>query len=307
MSTLEENKRLARRFYIEPLEDRRSCVLDELVTDDYADADAESAGSSLAPGHVHGVLGFPDFAPVSPALRQMAGVVCLFVGGDGDPDAWWGDAARRLALTLGHEVAVLTLWSPIAAVITTSTVASCRLGVQPVIARRCTDHGSGLGHVRWVSDRTSAWLHNFRRLRIRWERDAGLHYALLSPGCSRDLLAPHPIVRRPRSLLYAWSLIATASRLSSHRCRSEARADRALADAWFSSQAGVSGDRAETLARRGRRALWRSRGPSPMPVGCVSSRRPPAERTNCGAPLKRPADQSKADRLSAFTRRSPAA
>lgn len=43
MSTLEENKRLARRFYIEPLEDRRSSVLDELVTDDYVDADAESA------------------------------------------------------------------------------------------------------------------------------------------------------------------------------------------------------------------------------------------------------------------------
>ena len=67
------------------------------------------------------------------------------------------------------------------------------------------------------------------------------------------------------------------------------------------------GDRAETLARRGRRALWRSRGPPPMPVACVSIRRPPAERTNCGAPLERPAGQSKADRLSAFTRRSPAA
>jgi transposase len=33
-------------------------------------------------------------------------------------------------------------------------------------------------------ERTFAWLHNFRRLRIRWERDAGLHYALLSLGCS---------------------------------------------------------------------------------------------------------------------------
>ena len=49
MSTLEGNKRLARRFYIEPLEDRRSCVLDELVTDDYVDADAESA-EEKAPG-----------------------------------------------------------------------------------------------------------------------------------------------------------------------------------------------------------------------------------------------------------------
>jgi hypothetical protein len=36
--------------------------------------------------------------------------------------------------------------------------------------------------VRWVVERTFAWLHNFRRLRIRW--DAGLHYALLSLGRS---------------------------------------------------------------------------------------------------------------------------
>jgi hypothetical protein len=43
-------------------------------------------------------------------------------------------------------------------------------------------------------------------------------------------------------------LIATASRLSSHRCRSEARADRALADDWFSSDSGVSG-RAKRCAR----------------------------------------------------------
>jgi transposase len=56
--------------------------------------------------------------------------------------------------------------------------------MKPVIARHCTDHGSGLGRVRWVVERTFAWLHSFRRLRIRWERDADLHYALLSLGCS---------------------------------------------------------------------------------------------------------------------------
>ena len=53
-----------------------------------------------------------------------------------------------------------------------------RRGVKPQIARRRTEYGSGLGRVRWVVERTFAWLHNFRRLRIRWERDAGLHYAL---------------------------------------------------------------------------------------------------------------------------------
>jgi transposase len=42
------------------------------------------------------------------------------------------------------------------------------LGVKPVIARRGTEHGSGLGGQRWVVDRVFAHLHWFRRLRIRW-------------------------------------------------------------------------------------------------------------------------------------------
>lgn len=42
-------------------------------------------------------------------------------------------------------------------------------GITPVIARRGTPHGSGLGTTRWVVERTIAWLHWFRRLRIRWE------------------------------------------------------------------------------------------------------------------------------------------
>ncbi|MFB0631126.1 transposase [Streptomyces sp. AB3(2024)] len=40
-------------------------------------------------------------------------------------------------------------------------------GVKPVIARRGVPHGSGLGVYRWVVERTIAWLHGFRRLRIR--------------------------------------------------------------------------------------------------------------------------------------------
>ncbi|KQX51067.1 transposase [Streptomyces sp. Root66D1] len=42
----------------------------------------------------------------------------------------------------------------------------------PVIARRGTPHGSGLGVYRWVVERTFAWLHGFKRLRVRWERRA---------------------------------------------------------------------------------------------------------------------------------------
>jgi transposase len=37
-------------------------------------------------------------------------------------------------------------------------------GVKPLIARRQTGHGSGLGRHRWVVERTFAWLHNRRRL-----------------------------------------------------------------------------------------------------------------------------------------------
>jgi transposase len=56
-------------------------------------------------------------------------------------------------------------------------------GFKPVIARRQTDHGSGLGRYRWVVERTFAWLHNFKRLLIRYERRADMHNALLALGC----------------------------------------------------------------------------------------------------------------------------
>lgn len=52
-------------------------------------------------------------------------------------------------------------------------------GIKPVIARRNTTHGSGLGRHRWVVERTFTWLHQFRRLRIRWERDPEQHLAFL--------------------------------------------------------------------------------------------------------------------------------
>jgi transposase len=57
-----------------------------------------------------------------------------------------------------------------------------RRGVKPIIARRGTEHGSGLGRWRWVVERTFAWLHSFRRLRIRWERHASIHCAFLTSG-----------------------------------------------------------------------------------------------------------------------------
>lgn len=44
------------------------------------------------------------------------------------------------------------------------------LGIEPHIAKRNTAHGSGLGTVRWVVERTIAWLKGLRRLRVRYDR-----------------------------------------------------------------------------------------------------------------------------------------
>jgi hypothetical protein len=57
-------------------------------------------------------------------------------------------------------------------------------GIAPVIARRGTPHGSGLGVYRWVVEQSLALLHWFRRLRIRWEIRDDIHEALLTLGCA---------------------------------------------------------------------------------------------------------------------------
>jgi hypothetical protein len=40
-------------------------------------------------------------------------------------------------------------------------------------------HGSGLGLFRWVVERTIAWYHGMKRLRMRWERRDDIHEAFL--------------------------------------------------------------------------------------------------------------------------------
>jgi len=57
-------------------------------------------------------------------------------------------------------------------------------GIKPQIARRGDEHGSHLGTERWVVERTFAWLHNFRRLRTRYERRSELHEAFMRLGCA---------------------------------------------------------------------------------------------------------------------------
>ena len=59
-----------------------------------------------------------------------------------------------------------------------------RRGIKAVIARRGTEHGSGLGVYRWVIERSFSWLHQFRRLRTRYERDPTIHEAFMHLGCA---------------------------------------------------------------------------------------------------------------------------
>ena len=56
-------------------------------------------------------------------------------------------------------------------------------GITPLIANRYHGHGSGLGNCRWVVERTFSWLHQMKRLLVRYERRAEIHEAFLALGC----------------------------------------------------------------------------------------------------------------------------
>jgi transposase len=44
------------------------------------------------------------------------------------------------------------------------------MGIEPHIRYRNGEHGSGLGKVRWVVERTISWLKGLRRMRVRYDR-----------------------------------------------------------------------------------------------------------------------------------------
>jgi transposase len=56
-------------------------------------------------------------------------------------------------------------------------------GIVPLLAKRWTENGSGLGIYRWVVERTLSWLHQNRRLRVRYEKRDDIHQAFLTIGC----------------------------------------------------------------------------------------------------------------------------
>jgi len=56
-------------------------------------------------------------------------------------------------------------------------------GITPIISEQARMHGSGLGRTRWVVERTLAWLRQFRRLRVRYDRSADIHRGFLALAC----------------------------------------------------------------------------------------------------------------------------
>lgn len=53
-------------------------------------------------------------------------------------------------------------------------------GIEPRIARRGIESGQRLGRHRWVVERTFAWINQFRRLVVRYERHVDLYRAFLA-------------------------------------------------------------------------------------------------------------------------------
>ena len=57
-------------------------------------------------------------------------------------------------------------------------------GIVPRIARRGIDASAKLGRFRWVVERTLAWVAEFRRLAMRYERRGDIRLALLDLACA---------------------------------------------------------------------------------------------------------------------------
>ena len=57
-------------------------------------------------------------------------------------------------------------------------------GIQARIARKGIESTTKLGRHRWVVERTMAWLNQFRRLMVRYERRADIHHGFLHLACA---------------------------------------------------------------------------------------------------------------------------
>ena len=68
-------------------------------------------------------------------------------------------------------------------------------GIRPLIARRREGHGSGLGVFRYIVEQTIGLLHQFRRLKMRYDKRDDIHEAFVVIAeaviCWRRLRATH--------------------------------------------------------------------------------------------------------------------
>jgi hypothetical protein len=58
-----------------------------------------------------------------------------------------------------------------------------RRGIGPRIARRGVESSKRLGRYRWQIGRSLSWL-GWRRLQVRWDRDAGAVFAFALVACA---------------------------------------------------------------------------------------------------------------------------
>jgi IS5 family transposase len=59
-----------------------------------------------------------------------------------------------------------------------------RRGIRARIARREVESSLRLGRHRWKVERSLSWLSCWRRLAVRWDRDAGRWFALVLLACA---------------------------------------------------------------------------------------------------------------------------
>ena len=59
-----------------------------------------------------------------------------------------------------------------------------RRGIKARIARRGVESSAKLGRHRWRVERSLSWLSCFRRLQVRWDRDAGRWFAFVLVACA---------------------------------------------------------------------------------------------------------------------------
>jgi transposase len=56
--------------------------------------------------------------------------------------------------------------------------------IEPQLAKRRTEHGSGLGVYRWVAERFFSWAHGLRKLRFVTEKTQEMQFAFLNLACA---------------------------------------------------------------------------------------------------------------------------